>query len=463
MFPKPSPQQPFGLAPHQQAFQKTRQQLALWYTGVTTLILVTAGLIIYGLIFQARWLSLEKEMQALAILVENQLEPVLSEAGQLNPSAQQRFPELCLYATGCGSVATRQFSASQLSNLLYRNQSSGVCIRLVNRADQPVAWLRLPSDVTCQDPQLWQQLKDPEGHYYHRLVYPLHTPSQTDWGTLQILTSLNDFDIYMLWIELALVGVIGAAIVAAGFASWQLAKLAMQPVQSSYQQMEQFTADAAHELRSPLASLRAIVQTAIRSPSLTPQEIQETLQILNRQSQRLNSLVQDLLMFSQIGQASPQASYSICCLNPILTDLTDEFIAMALADQIKLTCQIQVTYPLHVLGDVDQLHRAVANLISNGLNYTPANGEVIVSLDATASHALIQVQDTGIGIAPPDQARIFDRFYRVAQDRAYRSGGSGLGLAIAQSIVQAHQGSLTVQSQLGQGSRFTIKLPLISA
>ncbi|MFM7426412.1 MAG: two-component system sensor histidine kinase RppB [Elainella sp.] len=457
MSPKPQP----PLNPRQQTFHRTRQRLALWYTGVTTLILVTAGLIIYSLIAHARWLSLEKEMQTLAILIENQVEPVLSETGQLNQIAQQRLPELCLYLTGCRPLM-QQANPSQLGNLLYLNQSSEVCVRLVDQADRPVAWLRLSPERPCQDPQLWERLQDSEGHYYHRLSYALHTPSQTDWGTLQILKSLNELDIYMLWIELALVGVISAAIVTAGFASWQLAKLAMQPVQSSYQQMEQFTADAAHELRSPLASLRAIVQTAMRSPSLTPQEIQETLQILNRQSQRLNSLVQDLLMFSQIGQALPQTAQQLCCLNQILPDLTDEFMAMAMAAQIKLTCQIQVA-PLYVLGNPDQLHRAVANLISNGLNYTPAGGEVAIILEANAGYALIQVQDTGIGMAPQDQTRIFDRFYRVAQDRFYRSGGSGLGLAIAQSIVQTHQGSLTVQSQLGQGSRFTITLPLATA
>ncbi len=112
--------------------------------------------------------------------------------------------------------------------------ASGVCIRLVDRANQPVARLKLPSTLDCQNPQIWQQLRDTEGHYYHRLIYPLHTRAQTDWGKLQIVQSLNNFDLYMLWVEVALVAVIGMAILAAGVASWQLAKLAMQPIQYSY-------------------------------------------------------------------------------------------------------------------------------------------------------------------------------------------------------------------------------------
>ncbi len=459
MFPKSSPP-PFHSAPHRQAFHRTRRQLALWYTGVTTLILLTAGAIIYGLIVHARWLSLEKEMQTLAVLIENQLEPVLTEAGQFDQTAQQRFPDLCFYASGCGH-SPPQPNSTPLGNLLSPNQSSGVCVRLVDPANRPVVWLKLPSNLDCKNPQIWQQLRDAEGHYYHRLAYPLHTQTQTNWGKLQIVQSLNDFDLYMLWVEVALVAVIGIAILAAGVASWQLAKLAMQPVQYSYQQMEQFTADAAHELRSPLASLRAIVQTALRSQNLTPQETQETLQILNRQSQRLSSLVQDLLLFSQIGQTQ-EASNPACCLNQLVTELTDEFMPMALAAQIELTCQIQISYPVYIIGNSDHIHRAVANLINNALNYTITEGIVTVLLTVDSTHALIHVQDSGIGIAPSDQARIFDRFYRVAQARSWQRGGSGLGLAIAQSIVQSHRGSLTVQSQLGHGSCFTIRLPLPS-
>jgi signal transduction histidine kinase len=116
--------------------------------------------------------------------------------------------------------------------------------------------------------------------------------------------------------------------------------------------------------------------------------------------------------------------------------------------------------PLNVIGEEEQLYRLVSNLIVNALQYTPSDGQVTVVLDCSDHHALIHIQDMGIGISRQEQMRIFERFYRVNSDRSRASGGSGLGLAIAQAIVQAHQGSIQVQSELGKGSTFTIRLPL---
>ncbi|MBW4545334.1 MAG: ATP-binding protein [Symplocastrum torsivum CPER-KK1] len=112
------------------------------------------------------------------------------------------------------------------------------------------------------------------------------------------------------------------------------------------------------------------------------------------------------------------------------------------------------------MGDEEQFYRLISNLIINAIQYTPAEGQVTVVLDHSDHQALIQIQDTGIGIAPSEQTQIFDRFYRVNSDRSRHTGGSGLGLAIAKAIVQAHQGGLQVHSELGKGSTFTIRLPL---
>ncbi len=112
------------------------------------------------------------------------------------------------------------------------------------------------------------------------------------------------------------------------------------------------------------------------------------------------------------------------------------------------------------MGDEEQLYRLVSNLIINAIQYTLAGGKVAAILERSEHHALIKIQDTGIGIAAKEQKRIFARFYRVNSDRSRASGGSGLGLAIAQAIVQGHHGSLQVQSELGKGSTFIIRLPL---
>jgi signal transduction histidine kinase len=150
----------------------------------------------------------------------------------------------------------------------------------------------------------------------------------------------------------------------------------------------------------------------------------------------------------------------LCCLNDIVNDSVEELEALAMSAKITLRSKVRVYEPLNIVGVPEQLYRLVSNLIVNAIQYTSAGTSVTVVLDRSHLDALIQVQDTGIGIAPEDRSRIFDRFYRVNSDRSRNTGGSGLGLAIAKAIVQAHQGSIQVQSELGKGSTFTVRLPL---
>jgi signal transduction histidine kinase len=175
------------------------------------------------------------------------------------------------------------------------------------------------------------------------------------------------------------------------------------------------------------------------------------INILGAIHHRLSQIVKDLLLLCRMDQQALSVQRQPCCLNDLISDLVEEFEELASAANVKLTSDVRVHQPLYVTGDVEQLYRLVSNLIANAIQYTPAGGLVSVILDSSKDHALIQIQDTGIGIAPEEQTQIFARFYRVNSDRSRRSGGSGLGLA----IVQAHHGSIQVQSELGLGSTFT--------
>jgi signal transduction histidine kinase len=253
------------------------------------------------------------------------------------------------------------------------------------------------------------------------------------------------------------------AMILVGVASWGLAGLAMQPIYQSYQQIQQFTADAAHELRTPVAATLATVESALLIPSLDEKETRNILEIVERQNRRLSQLVADLLFLSRLDRQPAPVLRQRCCLNDLVSDLVEELAALAVASQITLSSEVQVGMSLEVIGDEEQLYRLVSNLIINAIQYTPVGGNVTVILDKSDHHGVIQVKDTGIGITPEDQGQIFDRFYRVNSDRSRHTGGSGLGLAIAAAIAQSHHGSLQVQSELGVGSIFTLRLPLVGS
>lgn len=233
----------------------------------------------------------------------------------------------------------------------------------------------------------------------------------------------------------------------------------MRPVYHSYQQVQQFTADVAHELRTPLAATKATIESVLELEELPEPEARNTLHTIERQNNRLAQLVQDLLLLSRMDLQVLPVKHCPCCLNTLLMDVLDEFSAMAIAADINLVLDVRVQYPVYVLGNEEQLFQLIANLVTNAIQYTPAGGKIIVSLSCDSTHAVIQVRDTGIGIAAEDQSRIFDRFYRVSRDRSRQTGGAGLGLAIASAIAQQHKGNIQVQSAVGQGSVFIVRLP----
>ena len=229
-------------------------------------------------------------------------------------------------------------------------------------------------------------------------------------------------------------------------------------VYQSYRQIQQFTEDAAHELQTPLAALQASIESTLRVETPTLNQTLDTLHAVDRQNRRLSHLVKDLLFLSRMKQRAVPHGCQPCCLQDLIDDVEEELAVLAVANGVKLVKEIRATEPLSVVGNEAQLYRAIYNIASNAIRYTPEGGRVTISLDRIPPHAFIQIRDTGIGIAPEHQPRIFDRFYRVESDRSRRTGGSGLGLAIAREILRTHNGRIQVQSKLGCGSTFTVRL-----
>ncbi|MGD1919399.1 MAG: sensor histidine kinase, partial [Pleurocapsa sp.] len=235
----------------------------------------------------------------------------------------------------------------------------------------------------------------------------------------------------------------------------------------SYQLIQQFTADAAHELRTPLAAIRATVESTLMIHNLTEAETKETLEAIGRQNIRLSNLVADLLMLCRMDRQLNVANSSIeikeqIDLVSLIKDIVEDFSLLAHKSEIRLDMNLFVIEPLMMIGNYEQLYRMVSNLVSNALKCTTTGGQIQINLtlDRSCQYALIKVEDTGVGISPEDLNKIFTRFYRVNSDRSRETGGSGLGLSIAQAVAQAHQGTIKVDSKLGKGSIFTVLLPV---
>ena len=224
----------------------------------------------------------------------------------------------------------------------------------------------------------------------------------------------------------------------------------------AFTQMRRFAADAAHELRTPLTALKGGMEVALRA-ARSPEEYRRVLDSSLEEVERLIRVAEDLLLLSRAaaGGATPRPAVD---LEPLLLEGLE--MGTRLAQGRGVHVQLGAVVPAAVRAEAGALGRAIRNLVENAVRYTPAGGKVELSLRTADGHALLAVQDTGIGVAPADAERIFEPFVRLDAARARETGGTGLGLAIARSIVVAQGGALTLESEPGAGSRFTVRLPL---
>lgn len=228
-------------------------------------------------------------------------------------------------------------------------------------------------------------------------------------------------------------------------------------LKASFERQVQFTADASHELRTPVSVMLSQTQTALKRER-SPEEYRQTVESCQRAAGRMRELIESLLALARLDSGEHAAQRTPCELDRVVRDSLELLQPLAAEQNIILKTSLS---PVHCLADAAQLGQVVTNLVSNALHYNRPGGEVEIEVRESGKEVLLVVKDTGQGIAPEDLEHVFERFYRADKSRSRSQGRTGLGLAITKAIVEAHGGRIEVTSEPGKGSRFVVKLPVM--
>ncbi len=223
------------------------------------------------------------------------------------------------------------------------------------------------------------------------------------------------------------------------------------------EQMRRFIADASHELRTPLTSIHGFLEVLLRGALKHPEQLEKSLRVLYGESERINKLVEDLLLLAKLDRA-PVIELSPGNLDQVIEEMIPQLRAMAGQRSVLFS----LAPGMSCRFDRDKLKQVMLNLFSNAVKHTdPASGRISVTLAEDSGEAVLTVRDNGSGIDPQHLPHIFERFYRVDSSRTRKQGGAGLGLSITKSIIDRHDGTIRAESKPGEGSLFEVRLPVV--
>ena len=502
-------------------FQATRRRLALWYSAVIAILLLLFATGVFWYVRNTLIERVDDTLKHVVEVVERSLvvEPVgvrdLSRAQETaiagSPATPNRINLEASFQNNAAAVDEDRIDLEWFSptgQLLWSTFAHPLTLPLhLHRHGETVQVWRPTPAAASEPPNVALAELVAEPMQLRQLTEKIQVGDQV-LGYLRV--SHPWFEVTKPTRRLSLDLSFGIALVAVAVAAigWFLSGLAMEPIQESYQRLKQFTADASHELRNPIATIQTNVQVALSDPALPP-PVRQQFQGVERLTRRLGRLVNDLLFLARQDSGMVQPRWQACPLDALLMEVIEEQTAIATEKDVRLILELQnpdasqaserdspqerprlarmpqaLRNPKStpsltlspaacdedwfvVQGDWDQLARLLTNLLANAVQYTPADGQVQITLSqqresglAPSSWLQIEIRDSGIGIPEAARSRVFERFYRADPARTQTPEiGSGLGLSIAQAIVENHQGQLKLDSHPNQGTTVIVKLP----
>lgn len=460
-------------------FQATRRRLALWYATVTAVLLVFFAVSVY---LYVRVTLVDRVDDTLKHVIEVVERSLAIETP--TDDAEPRGSAIDITASFRWSETTRNFNEDRIDlewfsptgDLLWTTWDRILDIPLDFSPSGHTVTLTSPAIATDLDTinsvsqplrQITKLVKsDRQPLGYLRVSHPwfeVTKPSQ------DLIVDLG-FGIVCMVVAISAIG-------------WWLSGLAMRPVLDSYERLRQFTADASHELRSPISSIQTNIQVALGEPDAS--RIRDRLRVVERTTRRLSQLVDDLLFLARQDSAIGDTEFEFIPLDALLLETVEEQQAIAAEKQLALHLNIHDSIiqpadtippaespddpinfpeiePYSIYGNWNQIARLLTNLLSNAIRYTPEQGEILVTLrdrqDGADRQTIVEIRDTGIGIAPEELTRIFERFYRVDTSRHRQldsKHGSGLGLSIVKAIAERHAAQIRIDSQCDRGTTVT--------
>lgn len=463
-----------------------RTRLTLWYVGLLAVLLIVFAIALYATVYFTSYQEVDRSLRQrardiqssfAALSQNNDIGSILKRGGFLVPNAQV-FANTEIY------VQLRQLDGAIVS------RSENLGNEFFNIPPDQHVRARMGESVLSDFTVNTTRVRG--------YVAPIMTQSGQVVGYIELAQSLRLVDNTLRDLATLLIIIIASGLAVAAIGGWIIAGNVLAPIdrvtmtaqkitrardlgrrievpetadevgrlamtfnemlariEELFRAQQRFVADVSHELRSPLTAVRGNLDLLKRGAAEDPAELAQMIEAMDSETARMSRLVSDLLLLERQDSGVPIAKQPIE-LDTLMLEVYRQAHITAKGITLTLGAEDQAI----IVGDRDRLKQVLLNLVDNAIKYTPQGGKVTLSLTKEDPWVKVAVQDTGIGIAQENLPNLFERFYRVDKARSRDAGGTGLGLAIAKSVVDAHNGKITVESQLGKGSTFTVWLPL---